>query len=88
MSDFFFFQKSCIEFAINARPLERYMPEVRILDFSFDVNLKLFNIENIVNLTSLIRYTHPASPDSNAFRKDILQRYPPLLLPFPTRHID
>ena len=25
---YLFLQKSCIEFAINARPLERYMPEV------------------------------------------------------------
>ena len=26
--DYVIFQKSCIDFAINARPLERYMPEV------------------------------------------------------------
>ena len=27
---FFHFQKSCIDFAINATPLERYMPEERV----------------------------------------------------------
>ena len=28
--DIYLFQKSCIDFAINATPLERYMPEERV----------------------------------------------------------
>ena len=40
-NNFFAFQKSCIDFAISARPLERYMPEVsRVNLITFPGNWK------------------------------------------------
>ena len=55
----FFFQKSCIDFAISARPLERYMPEVSLRQyyhFLYQTNIFFPNERNAFLAKSLMGF--------------------------------